>query len=353
MTAAGEFSALLSHAAERPVPLVRLAHLLLAKGKGEWARELCARAVALAPDNAEVQAFSSEIFSHKIPGWYFPMVRDRLRHAAVENALRRAIRPGCRVLEIGTGTGLFAMMAARAGAGEVVTCERNPAVAAVASEIIARNGFADRVRVIVKSSADLEVRADLAEPADLLIWDVLSNDMIGAGALPIIEQTMRRLVRQHAPAIPARGRIRVALVDDKEAVLHQMHAVENFDLSLFNRLAAPSYAVLVGDKRLALRSKPADLFQFDFQSGGPFPEGRTSVQLNATGGHVNGIVQWLSFEMDDENWYENMPSVDASSAFAVRVYPLLAPIEMRPGCELRICGVHDRFSLRVWAEPNR
>ena len=44
---------------------------------------------------------------------------------AYDAALRRAIRPGCRVLEIGTGSGLLAMMAARAGAAQVVTCERN------------------------------------------------------------------------------------------------------------------------------------------------------------------------------------------------------------------------------------
>src|SRR5205807_7574512 len=154
-----------------------------------------------------------------------------------------AIQPGCRVLDTGTGTGLLAMMAARAGAAEVVTCESNPAVAAVASEIIARNGFADRIRVIAKSSADLEVGVDLAEPADVLVWDILGSNMIGAGALPVIEQAIRRLMRPSAPVIPACGTVRTALAEDREAHRRQMHVVEGFDLSPFNRLAAPCYTI--------------------------------------------------------------------------------------------------------------
>src|SRR5262249_40856432 len=141
---------LLSHLADKPVLLARLACLLLAKGESERARVLAAQSVAHAPLNPEVHAIAAEIFSHDVPRWYFRMIRDEVRHRAYDMALRRAIRPGSRVLDIGTGTGLLAMMAARAGAAEVVTCERNSAVAAVASEIITRNGFADKVHVVAK-----------------------------------------------------------------------------------------------------------------------------------------------------------------------------------------------------------
>ena len=130
-----------------------------------------------------------------------------------------------------------------------------------------------------------------------------------------------------------------------------MHIVEGFDLSPFNRLATPAFAIKVGDERLALRSKPGDLFRFDFQSGGPFPQARARVSLSATGGLVNGIVQRLRFEMDHEGLYENLPSVGAISPFAVVFYPLRRPIEMTPGDKLTVCGAHDRLRPRIWAEP--
>ena len=167
---AASLETLLSRVAENPVSLTHLACLLVAMGQSERARELCAKAVAMAPDDEEVRTIAAEVFSRDVAVWFFPMVRDRVRNKAYAMAMRRAIRPGCRVLEIGTGTGLLAMMAARAGAAEVVTCESNLAVAAAASEIIARNGFADRVRVISKSSVDLEVGIDLIDRADVLVW---------------------------------------------------------------------------------------------------------------------------------------------------------------------------------------
>jgi hypothetical protein len=129
-----------------------------------------------------------------------------------------------------------------------------------------------------------------------------------------------------------------------------MQIVEGFDLSAFNRLAAPSYTISVGSARLALRSKPADLFRFDFQRGGPFPEARAAVSLCSEAGPVNGIVQWVRFETDEEGWYENAPCVGVISAFAAVFYPLRRSMEMAPGDTLTVCGSHDRQSLRIWGE---
>jgi protein arginine N-methyltransferase 7 len=346
---AAGLESLLSHVADKPLPLARLACLLLARGQSERARELCAQAIALAPHNAEVHAIAAQILSHNVPP-YFSMVRDSIRHGVYEKAFHRAIQPGSHVLDIGAGTGLFAMIAARAGAAEVVTCEANPTVAAAVSQVIARNDLADRVRVVAKHSADLEIGVDLARPADVLIWDTLSHDMIGAGALPTVEQAVRRLLRPGAPAIPARGVVRVALAEDREADRRQMHIVDGFDLSAFNRLVEPSYRIKVGSERLALRSQPGDLFRFDFESGGPFREARAAVSLSSAGGTVNGIVQWVRFELDEEGWYENRPCVGAISCFRVMFYPLQRPIEMAPGDTLKVRGSHDRLSLRIWAE---
>ena len=305
---------LLSHVADQPVALARLARLLLAKGHGNQARQLCARAVAMAPDG-EVRTLAAEILSHKVPCWHWPMMQDYARNMAYDAALRRAIRPGCRVLEIGTGSGLVAMMAARAGAAQVVTCECNPAVAEVASEIIACNGFTDRIQIVAKHSADLAVGVDLDEPADVLVSEIVSNKMVGEGVLPAIEQAARRLIRADARIIPARGVVRVAFAEDRERHRHQIGIVDGFDLSRFNRLAGPYYGISVGNERLVLRSEPGDLFRFDFQSGGPFPEARAAVSLSASGGTVNGIAQWIRLEMDEDGWYENRPG--AGTAFAL------------------------------------
>ena len=195
------------------MPLARLAATLNGMGHSERAREIVARAIALAPSHGEVRAIYAEIVG--VADWYFPMVLDDRRHAAIDEALRRAVQPGSRVLDIGTGTGLLAMMAARAGAAQVITCESDPVVADVAKEVVALNGLSDRIRVIAKSSEDLELGVDIAEAADVLIWDTLGSNLIGAGAFSVLEGAVRRLLRPGGAVLPARGAVRIALPEDR------------------------------------------------------------------------------------------------------------------------------------------
>ena len=95
----------------------RLVHGRLMQGLEvrEIAVELCARAMKLAPGSGEVRTIAAEVLSKGLPKWHVDIVRDTGRNNAYEAALQRAVFPGCKVLEIGTGTGLLAMMAIRAG----------------------------------------------------------------------------------------------------------------------------------------------------------------------------------------------------------------------------------------------
>ena len=140
--------AMIVRAAENPLALARLAGVLFNMGEKARANETALKALRSAPDDAAVRSLVSGILSQGVPRWHFNMVRDAARNAAYEAALGRAVTAQTSVLEIGTGSGILAMMAARAGSKHVVTCEAVPAIAETAREIVALNGFADRVRVV-------------------------------------------------------------------------------------------------------------------------------------------------------------------------------------------------------------
>lgn len=328
--------------------MLALARLLGANGDRATALDLSTRARTLAAGNGEVGAIAAEIMSADVPRWHFDIVRDGLRNEAYAAALERAVFPGCKVLEIGTGTGLLAMMAARAGAGEVITCESNGAIAAIAREIVARNGYSDRVRVVTKHSSELDVDRDLGGPADILVSEIVSNDLLGEGTVPVLEHAIKHLVKPDARIIPTRGQVRVALAHDEEWEDERMAEVAGFDLTPFNRLAAPYREIHVGSSRLILRSDATDLFSFDFTSGGPFLASQAEAVVVADGRRVTGIAQWIALDMDEEGRYENRPEPGSHSSWWAVFYPFDQPLDTTPGQTVKICGRQDRRAVRIW-----
>jgi SAM-dependent methyltransferase len=331
----------------RPDAMAALARQLHAAGKEALAVDLAERVLKLSPGDSEARTNALALLSEGVPNWHFPMVRDAIRNQAYEDALARAVFPGCKVLEIGTGSGLLAMMAARLGA-EVVTCEMNAAIASAARENIAANGFADRVRVVNKHSETLDPAADMGWRADILVSEIVSNDLLSECVLPAHEHAVRHLLKPGGKVIPARGVVRVALAY-LDGVVNEMGPASGFDLSAFDRLYAPFREVPVHSPHLQLMSEPRDLFAFDFGSGGPWREARSSLTLAATGGPVNGIAQWIALDMDDAGGrYENLPGTGVQSCWGALFWRFAGVVESEVGQAIAVEARHNRTSLRIW-----
>jgi type III protein arginine methyltransferase len=343
--------ALIASASNNPRALATLSHFLATEGEVERACSLALQARALAPESPEVAALTAEILNAGVPQWHFSIVRDQRRNLAFDAALLRAVRPGFRVLDIGSGTGLLAMMAVRAGASEVITCEMNPLVAQAARKVIAANGYADTIRVLAKHSDSLDVVADLGGPVDVLVAEIVGNDMVAEGVIPVMENVVHRLLKPGGQVIPAGGSVRVALAHYPNPDKRRVAAtVAGFDLSLFNELAPKNFRIKRNDPGITILSDAADLFTFDFASGGPFPECQSAVTLTTQSSACNGIVQWIRLKMDDEGVYENNPTDAESSSWAMLFYPFAIGLQYSAGDRVMIRGSHDRHRLRLWTE---
>jgi predicted RNA methylase len=340
--------ALLQEARGNPLAMFRVAGILRKTGDEPRAAALCDELLAI--DSLEPALFL-EIRSFRnygVPEWHFSIVRDQRRNDAYDAALRRSIKPGMRVLEIGTGTGILAMMAARAGAAEVITCEVNPAVAAAANEIIDRNGFGDRVKVIHSHSDTLDLDRHFGgRRADLLVSEIISNNMVDQQVMPAHARAARDLLVPNAPVIPARGWVRVALVEDRRHGTQPLGVIDEFDLSPFNRLASSVRFARGAGRGLELRSEAADLFDFDF-SGVPLESVRSSVECVSSGGPVNGVIQWIRLDVDGHGaMYDNEPGGSASSCWSPLVYPFERTVETRAGDVLTVHGAHDGRAMSI------
>ena len=332
---------------DHPTEFLQMGLRLVGAGQAAEARALVRNALAARPDDRLIAALAGRILRHKVPSFHHGMLRDTARNAAWRTAIE-ALAPGRRVLDIGTGSGLLALIAARAGAAHVYACEMNPLVALTAREIVIANGLSDKITVFPVHSGRLERVRDLGGGADLVVSEILAHDLLGENVLPALAQARAELCAPGAVFLPESAAIRVALADDPTKP-EPLGAVEGFDLSAFNRHVKAGQVARTHDPQFALRSAAADLMAFDFAA--PLAlEGRAKAQLTSTGGRVTGIAQWLRVELGAGATYENAPGADPEAHWGVGHYALPAARDTAPGEVLDVAGWHGADSIAIWAQ---
>ena len=96
-------------------------------------------------------------------------------HATTRGVVRlmqQAIRPGDRVADLGAGSAVLAIAAARLGAGSVAAIEMDPDAIENAEDNVRANGVEDRVRVIF---GDAAVLLPLVAPVRLVLANIISS----------------------------------------------------------------------------------------------------------------------------------------------------------------------------------
>jgi len=97
-------------------------------------------------------------------------------------ALEKRVRPGMTVIDVGTGSGILAIAAARLGADPVLALDLDPVAVASARNNVEQSGLADRIRVMKSDllQAVLEDPGHAAPKADLVVANLLAEIVIRA-----------------------------------------------------------------------------------------------------------------------------------------------------------------------------
>lgn len=268
---------------------------------------------------------------------YGEMIACEPRMGVYAEALRRAVTPGCTVIDLGAGFGVFSLLACQFGAGRVIAIEPHPNVELV-MPLAKANGCADRITVV----RDLSTRYTPETRADVLVSDCRGTVPLFEHHIDTIKDARERLLAPGGTLMPMRDTLQVALANAPKLY----GACETpwrknsygLDLSAARPFATSSEAKAYLEPR-ALVSDPQVLTVIDYRTVTERNIDAT-VALEATrNGVVHGLLMWFDAEIAEGLGYSNAPG-QPKLVYGQMLLPLAEPVRLRTG---------DRITARIRA----
>jgi predicted O-methyltransferase YrrM len=260
------------------------------------------------PQNLEARNQIRFIHRKLIANWHYDMINDSERNEAYLNAINSAVKDKT-VFEIGTGSGLLSMMAARAGATHVYTCEKEMAIRNAAWQIIKRNNLSEKISIIDKWSTSTKVPNDIPNKVDVLVAEIFGPGLIEEQALHFFKDAKQRLLKPNGIIIPKRATMFCALFESEEITRRALvKNVCGFDLSLFNGLHDdPAIQLTLSKFPHRMLSEPVTIKSINFLDDNPIESSdELTITANDTG-TCHGVVQWFRLYTDDNNFIDTSP----------------------------------------------
>ena len=282
---------------------------------------------------------------------YGAMIAHRARTAAYSEAVLRAVKPGDVVVEIGCGPGLFSMLACRAGAKRVYAIEANDSVA-FARELVAANGYADRMIILHGSSR----RMNLAERANVILSDIRGVLPLLDDAIVSIEDARQRFLAPGGAMIPAVDTLCAALASAPEfyesIVSPWRDSREGVRLSpLLERALNSTYSVSFDADKLI--SERQDWGTLDYQCGAPRrAAGELKFQASRSG-VAHGMCLWFATTLYRDIGYSTAPG-QPNNVYGQLFLPWREPVKVEEGQRVFVDVRADPVSgSHVWKWDTR
>ena len=265
--------------------------------------------------------------------FYGQMLADASRMDAYTEALRRTVTPESVVMDLGSGPGVFALLACKFGARRVYAIE--PAsVISVAREAATANGFADRIEFYENLSTEITV----PEPANIIISDLRGVLPWFQQNIPSIIDARTRLLAKGGVLIPHRDILWAAVVEAPEQYKELVGPWQDkrFELDL---TAATRFVTNTWRKERIqpeqLLTEPVCWTTVDYHEVESADIHAEITWRAARNGTAHGFAIWFDSELIDGVSFSNRPGAP-ETIYGNGLFPFSEPVELIEGDEIKL-----------------
>jgi protein arginine N-methyltransferase 1 len=271
------------------------------------------------------------------PTWHFSMLNDLTRNTIIENAIRELDLTGKIVLEIGSGTGLIAILFAKYGARHVYSCENNAQMHGIARHVIARSGYANKITLFPLSCRELIESRYLEETPDIIFTETLDCGVVNEGFFQISED-VESLARDTTIVVPQRiDQFGYLLSSADIYALNHVDAACGIDVSIINDLNTKTYfPIRLVEHRFQALTAITPIRSYDYLN----PDKRDAelmfrVQVD---GVCHGLISWFEARFGR---YVVSNDLHYRTHWHQAFHPLSNPAPMKAGADC-----HARLTAR-------
>lgn len=271
------------------------------------------------------------------------MLDDTIRTNNFKHALERFINPDSVVLDIGCGTGVLSLFAAKAGAKKVYSIEASKAAFDFSTNMVKDNNLEDKITLFNNVSYNVTI----PEKADILVSEIIGNLPLGENILETFDDAKKRFLKPGAIIIPNNLVICAVPIhlhqeeydenDFTQAEVNRWN--ENYDLkfdSLYNSKFNKTPLYYLDPKYLkntTVLGKAVEIERFNFSE--PYTiehiENTIAFEMDRTDLEFNAIL--ISFESQLSDLEAHKLNTDPNKAYPKNswkfpIYALDAPLDL-------------------------